>query len=171
MMETLKVLTLPPHPPPTSLVAFSSSSSFFLILMGGLGLFRPHICNFFSTNVLLGSIFLHMKARKLWQNFAYMATFLFGQLYCSKGIFSWSGFYRLNVPGAVVACRCLITMYKKLTLGQTCCGLPYWQTCPRLFLLWLASTSITGFVKRLNDIWNLDWAVKKGGIVGCLQFN
>ena len=29
---------------------------------------RPYICNFFSTNVLLGSIFLHMKARKLWQN-------------------------------------------------------------------------------------------------------
>ena len=82
--------------------------------------------SFFSTNVLLGSIFLHMKARKLWQNFAYMATFLFGQLYCSKGIFIWSGFYRLNVPGAVVACRCLITMYRKLTLGQTFrCGFPY----------------------------------------------
>ena len=32
-------------------------------------LIRPHICHFFSTNVLLGSIFLHMKARKLWQNF------------------------------------------------------------------------------------------------------
>ena len=30
-------------------------------------LIRPHICHFFSTNVLLGSIFLHMKARKLWQ--------------------------------------------------------------------------------------------------------
>ena len=30
---------------------------------------RPDICHFFSTNVLLGSIFLHMKARKLWQNF------------------------------------------------------------------------------------------------------
>ena len=28
---------------------------------------RPDICNFFFTNVLLGSIFLHMKARKLWQ--------------------------------------------------------------------------------------------------------
>ena len=27
---------------------------------------RPRICHFFSTNVLLGSIFLHMKARKLW---------------------------------------------------------------------------------------------------------
>ena len=26
-------------------------------------LLRPHICNFFPTNVLLGSIFLHMKAR------------------------------------------------------------------------------------------------------------
>ena len=33
-----------------------------------LGLPRPDICHFFSTNVLLGSIFLHMKARKLWQN-------------------------------------------------------------------------------------------------------
>ena len=31
-------------------------------------LIRPHICHFFSTNVLLGSIFLHMNARKLWQN-------------------------------------------------------------------------------------------------------
>ena len=29
---------------------------------------RPYICNFFSTNVLLGSIFLHIKARELWQN-------------------------------------------------------------------------------------------------------
>ena len=28
---------------------------------------RPDICHFFSINVLLGSIFLHMKARKLWQ--------------------------------------------------------------------------------------------------------
>ena len=28
---------------------------------------RPDISHFFSTNVLLGSIFLHMKARKLWQ--------------------------------------------------------------------------------------------------------
>ena len=28
---------------------------------------RPDICHFFSTNVLLRSIFLHMKARKLWQ--------------------------------------------------------------------------------------------------------
>ena len=25
--------------------------------------------SFFSTNILLGSIFLHMKARELWQNF------------------------------------------------------------------------------------------------------
>ena len=31
---------------------------------------RPDICHFFSTNVLLGSIFLHMKARKLWQKIA-----------------------------------------------------------------------------------------------------
>ena len=31
--------------------------------------------SFFSTNVFLGSIFLHMKARKLWQNCAHMATF------------------------------------------------------------------------------------------------
>ena len=30
---------------------------------------RPHICHFFSTNVLLGSIFLHMKALKLRQKF------------------------------------------------------------------------------------------------------
>ena len=30
---------------------------------------RPDICHIFSTNVLLGSIFLHMKARKLWQKF------------------------------------------------------------------------------------------------------
>ena len=30
---------------------------------------RPDICHSFSTNVLLGSIFLHMKARKLWQKF------------------------------------------------------------------------------------------------------
>ena len=30
-------------------------------------IFRPDICHFFSTNVLLGSIFRHMKARKLWQ--------------------------------------------------------------------------------------------------------
>ena len=30
---------------------------------------RPDVCHFFSTNVLLGSIFLHMKARKLWQKF------------------------------------------------------------------------------------------------------
>ena len=29
---------------------------------------RPYSCHFFSTNVLLGSIFLHVKARKLWQN-------------------------------------------------------------------------------------------------------
>ena len=29
---------------------------------------RPDICHFFSTNVLLGSIFLLIKARKLWQN-------------------------------------------------------------------------------------------------------
>ena len=29
---------------------------------------RPDICHFFSANVLLGSIFLHIKARKLWQN-------------------------------------------------------------------------------------------------------
>ena len=36
---------------------------------------RPDICHFFSTNVLLGSIFLHMKARKNCMNFAYMATF------------------------------------------------------------------------------------------------
>ena len=28
---------------------------------------RPDICHFFSTNVFLGSIFLHIKARKLWQ--------------------------------------------------------------------------------------------------------
>ena len=28
---------------------------------------RPDICHFFSSNVLLGSIFLHMKAHKLWQ--------------------------------------------------------------------------------------------------------
>ena len=32
-------------------------------------IFRPDICHFFSTNVLLGTIFLHMKARKLWQKF------------------------------------------------------------------------------------------------------
>ena len=30
---------------------------------------RPDICHFFSTNVLLGTIFLHMKVRKLWQKF------------------------------------------------------------------------------------------------------
>ena len=30
---------------------------------------RPDICHLFSTNVLLGSIILHIKARKLWQNF------------------------------------------------------------------------------------------------------
>ena len=29
---------------------------------------RPGIYHFFSTNVLLCSIFLHIKARKLWQN-------------------------------------------------------------------------------------------------------
>ena len=33
-------------------------------------IFRPDICHFFSTNVLLGTIFPHMKVRKLWQNFA-----------------------------------------------------------------------------------------------------
>ena len=30
---------------------------------------RPDFCHFFSTNVLSGSIFLHMKSRKLWQKF------------------------------------------------------------------------------------------------------
>ena len=30
---------------------------------------RPDICHFFSTNILLGSIFLHMKVGKLWQKF------------------------------------------------------------------------------------------------------
>ena len=29
---------------------------------------RPHICHFFPQMYFLGSIFLHMKARKLWQN-------------------------------------------------------------------------------------------------------
>ena len=28
---------------------------------------RPDICHLFYINILLGSIFLHMKARKLWQ--------------------------------------------------------------------------------------------------------
>ena len=32
--------------------------------------FRPDICHLSSTNALLGSSFLHMKARKLWQNIA-----------------------------------------------------------------------------------------------------
>ena len=31
-------------------------------------IYRAHICHFFSTYVFLGSIFLHMKAHKLWQN-------------------------------------------------------------------------------------------------------
>ena len=29
---------------------------------------RPHICHFFSTNDLFGSIFFHFKTHKLWQN-------------------------------------------------------------------------------------------------------
>ena len=34
------------------------------LLNSGVFEYRPDIYHFFSTNVLLGSIFLHMKARK-----------------------------------------------------------------------------------------------------------
>ena len=34
--------------------------------VGGIGI--PHICHFFSTGTIFGSIFLHAKARKSYKN-------------------------------------------------------------------------------------------------------
>ena len=40
----------------------------FLLFLGSRVRSRPHICHFYPQMYFLGSIFLHMKARKLWQN-------------------------------------------------------------------------------------------------------